>query len=146
MYKLDESRRPLLILTMTGSLTSTEFAHMKIDVERIVERAEPYAMVWDLTDAEIPSRDQVMDLLAWTRVLRARYTQVFDEARPRIPTFTAYCLSSSMVANLLRFFLQMVPSIRAQHIVCDSFEEAVAAAESALERFECERMPSRQVG
>ena len=86
-----------------------------------------------------------MDLLAWTRSIRVRYTQVFDEAQPRIPTFTAYHMPS-MIGNLLRFFLQMVPSIRGHQVVCTSFEEAVAACESALQQFELERTLSRNVG
>lgn len=99
-------------------------------------------MVWDLVDIDIPPRAEVMDLLQWTRALRVRYTQVFDEAQPRIPTFTAFHMPS-LLGNLLRFFLQMVPSIRGQQVMCASLEEAVRACEASLARLEFERMPSR---
>jgi hypothetical protein len=145
VYALDTSRSPLLILSMRGPVSATDIAQMKADLDGLIERGESYAMVWDLRDIDIPPRAEVMDLLNWTRALRVRYTQVFDEASPRIPTFTAYHMPS-MLGNLLRFFLQMVPSIRGQHVVCTSFEEAVAACEAALQRLELERLPSRHVG
>jgi hypothetical protein len=142
VYELDDSRWPLLILSMRGPVSSTEIAKMKADVERLIERAESFAVVWDVRDVAIPPRAEVLELLSWTRAIRVRYAQVFDEAYPRIPTFTAYHIPS-MLGNLLRFFLQMVPSIRGQHVVCTSFDEAVRACETALERLEFERMPSR---
>jgi hypothetical protein len=145
VYALDVSRRPLLILSMRGPVSSTDLAQMKADLEQLVEQGQSFAMVWDIRDTEIPPRAEIMDLLTWTRELRIRYTQVFDEAQPRIPTFTAYHMPS-MLGNLLRFFLQMVPSIRGQHIVATSFDEAVAACEAALKRLEFERLPSRNVG
>jgi hypothetical protein len=145
VYELDVSRRPLLILRMRGPVSPDELGRMKEDVEELIERAEPFAMVWDFVDIDIPPRAEVMDLLAWTRAVRARYTQVFDEAWPRIPTFTAFHMPS-MLGNLLRFILQMVPSIRGHQVVCTSFDEAVAACEAALEQFEYERMASRSVG
>jgi hypothetical protein len=145
VYEFDASRRPLLIIRMRGPVLADDLAQMKADVEALVERAEPFAMVWDFVGVDIPPRAEVLDLLAWTRALRDRYTQVFDEARPRIPSFTAYHMPS-MLGNLLRFFLQMVPSVRGQHVVCSSFDEAVAACESALAQFEFERLPSRNVG
>ena len=145
MYELDVSRRPLLILSMRGPVSSIDIAQMKADLDQLVERGESFAMVWDIRDLDIPPRAEIMDLLTWSRDLRVRYTRVFDEAQPRIPTFTAYHMPS-MLGNLLRFFLQMVPSIRGQHVVCTSFDEAVAACESSLHRLECERLPSRSVG
>jgi hypothetical protein len=145
VYELDESRRPLLILRMRGPVSADDLAGMRRGVETLIERAEPFAIVWDLVNIDIPPRAEVMDLLAWTRAMRVRYAEVFDEAKPPIPTFTAYHMPS-MVGNLLRFFLQMVPSIRGQHVVCTSFDEAVQACEAALERFELERAPSRGVG
>jgi hypothetical protein len=145
VYTLDDSRRPLLILSMRGPVSSNEIAQMKADLERLVEQGRSFAMVWDIRDTDIPPRAEIMDLLAWSRALRVRYTQVFDEAQPRIPTFTAYHMPS-MLGNLLRFFLQMVPSIRGQHVVCTSYDEAVTACEAALKRLEFERLPSRHAG
>jgi hypothetical protein len=142
VYELDVSRRPLLILSMRGPVSSSDLARMKSDLDRLVEAGEAFAMVWDLVDIDIPPRAEVMELLHWTRALRARYTQVFDEARPPIPTFTAFHIPS-MLGNLLRFFLQMVPSIRGQQVMCASFGEAVRACEVALGRLEFERQPSR---
>jgi hypothetical protein len=145
VYELDASRRPLLILSMRGPVSSLEIARMKADIELLIERGESFAMVWDMLDLDIPPRAEVLELLSWTRAIRVRYAQVFDEAQPPIPTFTAYHMPS-MVGNLLRFFLQMVPSIRGQHVVCASFEVAVRACEVALERLEFERLPSRNAG
>jgi hypothetical protein len=142
VYKLDVTRRPLLILSMRGPVSSSDIAQMKADVEQLVERGESFAMVWDIIDCDIPPRAEVMEILHWSRAIRVRYTQVFDEAHPRVPTFTAYHMPS-MIGNLLRFFLQMVPSIRGQHVVCTTYEEAVRACEAALERLELERLPSR---
>lgn len=145
VYELDVSRRPLLILSMRGPVSSSDIARMKADIEQLIERAESFAMVWDIIDVDIPPRAEVMEILGWTRAIRVRYTQVFDEAQPRIPTFTAYHMPS-MLGNLLRFFLQMVPSIRGQHVVCTTFEEGVRACEAALERLELNRLPSRNAG
>jgi hypothetical protein len=145
VYELDVSRRPLLILSMRGAASSHDIARMKADIEQLVETGESFAMVWDVVDVDIPPRAEVMELLSWSRALRVRYTQMFDEVHPRIPTFTAYHMPS-MLGNLLRFFLQMVPSIRGQHVVCTSFEEAVRACEAALQRLEFERLPSRNAG
>jgi hypothetical protein len=145
VYELDVSRRPLLILSMRGPVSSIDIARMKADLDQLIEAGESFAMVWDVSDVDIPPRDEVMELLSWSRGLRVRYTQVFDEAQPRVPTFTAYHMPS-MLGNLLRFFLQMVPSIRGQHVVCTSFGEAVRACEAALERLESERLPSRNAG
>jgi hypothetical protein len=145
VYAFDVSRRPLLIISMRGPVSADDMAQMKADLELLIERGEAFAMVWDFIDIDIPPRAEVMELLAWTRALRVRYTQVFDEAQPRVPTFTAYHMPS-MLGNLLRFFLQMVPSIRGQQVVCGSFDEAVAACEAALKRLEFERLPSRNVG
>ncbi len=145
MYELDVSRRPLLILSMRGPVSSHEIARMKADIEDLIEAGRSFAIVWDVVDVDIPSRAEVMELLSWSRAVRVRYTQVFDEVHPRIPTFTAYHMPS-MLGNLLRFFLQMVPSIAGQHVVCTSFEEAVRACEVALARLEFERLPSRNAG
>src|SRR5688572_10065209 len=114
---------------MRGPVSSSEIARMRADLDALVERGQSYALNLDMVDIDIPPRAEVMQLLSWTRELRVRYTQVFDEAYPRIPTFTAYHMPS-MLGNLLRFFLQMVPSIRGQHVVCTSFDEAVAACEA----------------
>lgn len=142
MYELDVSRRPLLILSMRGPVSSIEIAQMKADLEQLVERGESFALVFDMIGVDVPPRAEVMELLSWTRALRVRYTQVFDEAQPRVPTFTAYHMPS-MLGNLLGFFLQMLPSVRSQHVVCNSFEAAVQACETALERLEFERLSSR---
>lgn len=142
MYEFDVSRRPLLILSMRGPVSSIEIAQMKADLEQLIERGESFALVFEMIDVDVPPRAEVMELLSWTRAIRVRYMQVFDEAQPRVPTFTAYHMPS-MLGNLLRFFLQMVPSIRGQQVVCTSFEAAVRACEAALERLEFERLSSR---
>jgi hypothetical protein len=77
--------------------------------------------------------------------MRDRHVRNFEDVIPRIPTFTAYHMPS-MLGNLLRFILQMMPSIRSQHVVCTSFEEARAACEEAIVRLGIDQRPSRRVG
>lgn len=145
VYEFDQTRRPLVVLRMRAPVSADELEQMKADVDALIERAEPFALLWDLDGVEVPARPVVMDLLAWTRSARTRFLQVFDDANPRIPSFTAYYLPG-MIGNLLRFFMQMVPSIRAQQVVCSSFDEGLAACERALESMEFERQVSRHAG
>lgn len=133
MYEFDDSRRPLLILRMHGPVTTAEIEQMKADVHEVIERAEPFSLVFDMLDVDIPPRAEVMQLLAWTRAERLRYAELYDEAVPRVPSFTAYHMPS-MIGNLLRFFLEMLPSLRNQQMICSSYEDAVAMAEEAIER------------
>jgi hypothetical protein len=145
VYEFDDSRRPLIILRMHGPVTAAEIAQMQADVEVVVERAAPFSIVFDMVDINVPPRDEVMELLAWTRTMRVRYAELYDDAVPRVPSFTAYHMPS-MLGNLLRFFLQMLPSLRNQHVICSSFEEAVTAAEDAASRLGREHSSSRHAG
>lgn len=143
MYEFDDSRRPLLVMRMRDHVGAAELARFRADLDELVDRRESFAIVFDFVDVEIPPRAEIMALLGWVRELRARFTRYYDEATPRIPCFTAYHMPS-MVGNLLRFFLQMLPSVRSQHVVCASYEDAVEACEVALVRLELVAPNSRR--
>ena len=145
MYEFDDSRSPLLISRVRGVITDAELTQFCRDLDAIVERAEPFAILYDITDVPIPPRAQIMEVLAWNRRLRARYIELYDEANPPIPSFAAYHMPS-MLGNLLRFFLQMVPSTRGQMAVCNSYDEALRACELALERMELDHPPHLAAG
>ncbi|KIG16049.1 hypothetical protein DB30_04921 [Enhygromyxa salina] len=106
---------------------------MRVDLNALIDRHEPFALIYDVTDVEIPPRDQIMEIMRWTRDLRERFASEFEQVTPRIPTFTAYHMPSA-VGNLLRFILQMMPSLRSQYVVCTTFDEAMAACEEAIVR------------
>lgn len=118
---------------------------MRGDLHALIERREPFAIIFDICDVEIPPRAEVMAVVQWTRELRDNYTRNFEDVIPRIPTFTAYHMPS-MLGNLLRFFLQMMPSIRSQYVVCTSFEEALALCEEAIVRLGIDQPASRRAG
>lgn len=134
MYELDDSRRPLLVFRLRGRLERAEIGQFQADLDAIVDNFEPHAIVYDIVDVEIPPREVLQDLLRWNRDMRMRFRENFEKRPDPIPSFAAYYMPS-MLGNLLRFFQQMLPSVRAQHVVCRSVDEAVEAAENALERF-----------
>ncbi|PRP98508.1 hypothetical protein ENSA5_29780 [Enhygromyxa salina] len=137
MYEFDDSRRPLVVARMRGHVDAAEIAQLRADLDALVDRRESFAIVFDFVEIELPPRAEVMGLLSWAREMRGRFSRYYDNATPRIPCFTAYHMPS-MVGNVLRFFLQMLPSNRSQHVICASYEEAVEACENALARFESE--------
>ena len=143
VYEFDDSRRPLVVLRIRERATPDVVARMRADLDALVDRREPYAIIFDIVDVEIPPRAEIMDIMKWTREMRERFTRDFEQVTPRIPTFTAYHMPS-MLGNLLRFILQMMPSIRSQHVVCASYEDAVAACEEAIVRLEIDQSVSRR--
>lgn len=133
MYEFDDSRSPLVVVRIREQARTDVTERMRADLNTLVERREPFAIIFDIVDVEIPPRAEVMGVIKWTRVMRDRYVRDFEDVTPRIPTFTAYHMPS-MLGNLLRFVLQMMPSVRSQYVVCASFDEALAACEEAIDR------------
>jgi hypothetical protein len=145
VYEFDDSRWPLVVIRVREYATPDVTEQMRLDLDAMIDRGESFAILFDITDVEIPPRDEVMAVLKWTRTMREKYVRSFEQVEPRIPTFTAYHMPS-MLGNLLRFILQMVPSIRSQHVVCTSFDEALAACEEAIVRLGLDHAPARRVG
>lgn len=143
VYEFDDSRRPLVVAHMRGHAGPAEIARFRADLDELVDRRESFAIVFDIVDVDLPPRAEIMAVLSWARELRARFTRDYDNATPRIPCFTAYHMPS-VLGNLLRFFLQMLPSTRSQHVVCASYDDAVAACEEAIDRLEFIALSSRR--
>ncbi|WP_146158557.1 hypothetical protein [Enhygromyxa salina] len=118
---------------------------MRDDLNALLDRHEPFALIYDIVDVEIPPRAEIMEIIRWTREMRERFVREFEDVTPRIPTFTAYHMPS-MLGNLLRFILQMLPSVRSQYVVCATYSEAMKLCEDAIVRLGIESTGSRQVG
>ncbi len=140
VYVFDDSRRPLVVLHMSGTVRVDEIARFKADVDALVDRGEAHAVVWDLAGLEIPAREVVMDTLRWTRALRVRYRGLYEDRPDPIPTYTAYHVPGRAGA-LLRFFEGMLPWLANHKGYFASFDEALAAAEQALRGFALEVPP-----
>jgi hypothetical protein len=145
VYEFDDSRWPLVVVRIRGQARTDVTDRMRDDLSAMIDRREGFAIVFDIVSVEIPPRDEVMEIMRWTRDLRERYVRDFEDVFPRIPTFTAYHMPS-MLGNFLRFVLQMLPSIRSQHVVCTSYEEAEVACEEAIVRLGIDQADARHVG
>jgi len=140
VYFFDDSRRPLVIAHFSGPIDLAEVARFKADIEDLVDRESPHALVYDFAQAEIPPREVVMDVLHWTREIRFRHKTLYEERPEPIPTFTAFHMPGRIGA-LLRFFEQMIPGIRNQQGYFEDLESALLASERALESFGLEVPP-----
>lgn len=134
MYALDERRDPLIILSVDGEPTMEQAQRIMDDVDMILERNRPFALIYDISAAATPPRNVVKAILDWNRDARERYAELYERPVDAPPSFTAYYMGSPMLRGLLRFFLQMMPAVRTQVAVCTSLTEAVTLAERAMAR------------
>ena len=135
VYEFETGPRRLAIIRLRGQITREDLDRMIADTDAFLAEAEPFAFMYDISDAELPPRDEVMRVLRWVQAARNRVQDTYDRAVPPIPYFSAYYMPS-MLGNLLRFFLQMIPSLRGQQVICQTAEEGREACEEALDRME----------
>lgn len=125
----------MAIVRLRGQITDEDIDKMIADTEAFLRVGEPFAFMYDISDADLPSREEVMRVLRWVQSARQDVQTRYDQAVPPVPYFSAYYMPS-MLGNLLRFFLQMIPSLRGQQMVCQTAEAGLEACEEALDRFE----------
>ena len=131
MYVFDDSRRPLLVVQLRGRVSLPELERFKADLDDLLARRQSYGLVYDFSEAEIPPREVIMDIVKWTRRIRLESREHFEHVAEPIPAYTAYFMSPRL-AKLLRFVEQMTPRTEVPKGIFDSLEDAVAAAEQAL--------------
>lgn len=133
VYEFETGPRRLAIVRLRGQITREDLDRMIADTDAFLAEAASFAILYDISDAELPPREEVMRVLGWVQAARHRVQETYDRAVPPIPYFSAYYMPS-MLGNLLRFFLQMIPSLRGQQIVCETAAQGLAACEEALDR------------
>lgn len=134
MFEFDESRRPLYVVHLRGSATSEDVDALEHHVMGMLRRAESYALLWDLSQAEFPHRSQVSRTMAVSKQMRLVSAELYDQANPPVPAFAAYFLNPRM-AKLVDFINRMMPKSDVETAVFSSYAEALRACERMLEGF-----------
>ena len=134
MYVFDDSRRPLFVVQLRGRVSLSELARFEVDLDDLLSRRESYGIVYDLSEAEIPPREVIMDIVKWARRIRLESREHFERAPEPIPAYAAYYMSPRL-AKILRFIEQMSPRTEVPQGVFDTREDAIVAAEQALWSF-----------
>ncbi|NVB41781.1 hypothetical protein G6O69_28365 [Pseudenhygromyxa sp. WMMC2535] len=135
MYDFDDSRRPLVVARLRGRLSAEDIARFEADIDDLVDHPKAHVLLYDIAEVELPERQVIMEILRWTQDLRRRFRANYEDVLEPIPTFTAYYMPSRL-GSLLGFFLEMSPQIRNQQMHFSNYEEALAACEDAVARFE----------
>jgi hypothetical protein len=122
-FTVDDSRWPIAVFTTVGSLDDAQIDAYAAEGVRMLERREPYVVVFDLS--------QIGQVSGYAR---ARYKQWTETNREALQT---YCVGAAHVINspLLRFITMMVMLISPSpmpYSVCSNLTEALAWAERRL--------------
>lgn len=132
----DESRLPLVVIRIAGDLSTEGIHELERKIDALLDRHQPYALVWDMLDAKVPNRHNIMELLRWSKRSRLRAREEYALGPEPIPSYAAYVMRPTMVKVLL-FLEQMTPQPDMPTGVFESVAEGIDAAEAMLERFGC---------
>ena len=134
MFEFDDSRRPLYVARLRGSATSADVEALEHHVLAMLRRAESYAIIWDLSEAEFPHRSQISRTMAVSKQMRVLSAELYDQASPPIPAFAAYFLNPRM-AKLVDFVNRMMPKSDVPTAVFSSYAEALRESERVLQSY-----------
>lgn len=134
MFEFDDSRRPLYVARVRGTTTRADLDTLEHESLAMLRRAESYAIIWDLSQAEFPPRSLVSRTMAVSKQMRVLSAELYDEATPPVPAFAAYLLNPRM-ARLVHFVERMMPKSDVTSAVFSSYAEAVRESERVLHGF-----------
>lgn len=126
MRTIDDSRAPLLVVTLPAHVTPEWLDHHKEDCLAIIARGEPYAYLYDLRvvskGIDAGNRQKAGELIAVTR-----------EGTERLSKGVAFVTTSTLIRGVLRAIFWVQPNFT-PHRVFPTVAEAEAWVVEQLEQ------------
>ena len=126
MLRVDDSQAPIFVLRFEQPTAASDYARLMDATDRILERDEPYALLYDGENASVPDPRLIRRLVSWSKSHREKIR--------RLGIASAFVVMNPLKRGAVRAILAL-EAVPTEVEVFDSESEALDWLRERVERW-----------